>query len=85
MSIFSKLLAAYRSEPAATQTAVAAIYAGWLAIDNGLIKHVSVLNWQIVLAAAIALYGLLVRSQVIPVIKVQAKVKAVPPPTDPAQ
>jgi hypothetical protein len=67
--IIGKLIALYRREPAATQTAAAVIWAGWTVIDHAFITHTGVFSWQIVAAAAIALYGLLVRAQVIPVAK----------------
>lgn len=67
--IVTRLIALYRREPAATQTAAAVIWAGWTVIDHAFITHTGVFSWQIVAAAAVALYGLLVRSQVIPVAK----------------
>lgn len=75
-SIFGKLLSLYRREPAATQTAIAVMYAAWLAVDNAVIKHVGVLNWQLILAGGIALYGLLIRAQVIPTVKAKAQLAA---------
>ena len=67
--IVARLLALYRREPAATQTAAAVIWAGWTVIDHAFITHTGVFSWQIVAAAAVAAYGLLVRAQVIPVAK----------------
>lgn len=67
--IVTKLIALYRREPAATQTAAAVIWAGWTVIDHAFITHTAVFSWQIVAAAVVAAYGLLVRAQVIPVAK----------------
>src|SRR5258708_31268630 len=78
MTIISRLPALYRREPAATQAAVGVIWGGAIAIDRGVFLHTSVLNWQVVLAAGIALYGLLIRSQVIPVVKMQSALKGPP-------
>jgi hypothetical protein len=79
-SIVAKLIALYRREPAATQTAAAVVWAGWTVIDNAFIRHTGVFSWQIVVAAVIAAYGLLVRAQVIPVAKPPAPVPAPAPP-----
>lgn len=68
-SIIGKLTALYKREPAATQAAVAAAWAAWIVIDRALIKHTGVLDWPLVIAGLVALYGLLVRAQVIPVVK----------------
>lgn len=68
-AVISKLIALYRREPAATQSAAALIWAGWLVIDHAFITRTGVFTWQIVAAAVFAAYGLLVRAQVIPVVK----------------
>lgn len=68
-SAVSKLIALYRREPAATQTAAAVVWGGWTMIDNAFIRHTGVFSWQVAVAAIVAAYGLLVRAQVIPVTK----------------
>ncbi|SRR6266851_3753720 len=67
LAVIGKVIALYRREPAATQAAVAAAYGAWLVWDRAEIKHTGVLNWQVIFAGAVALYGLLVRAQVVPV------------------
>jgi hypothetical protein len=78
-SLITKLAALYRREPAATQTAAAVIWGGWTMIDNAVIRHTGVFSWQVAAAAIVAIYGLLVRAQVIPVTK-----SPVPPAPAPA-
>jgi hypothetical protein len=76
MNIISKLIALYRREPAATQAAVAAIWGAAIVIDRAWVEHVAVFNWQVAMAGLVALYGLLVRAQVIPVAKIKASLRA---------
>jgi hypothetical protein len=56
------------------------VWAGWTVIDNAFIRHTGVFTWQIVAAAVVAAYGLLVRAQVIPVAKQPAPVPVPAPP-----
>lgn len=77
-SAISKLVALYRREPAATQTAAAIVYAGGDMLYRVYVQHVGVLSWSVVAAAGVALYGLMVRAQVIPVIKLKAKLAGPP-------
>lgn len=72
----ARLIALYRREPAATQTAAAIIYAGGDMIYRVTVQHVGVLSWSVVAAAAVALYGLMVRAQVFPAAKIPPPVKA---------
>lgn len=68
-SLVMKLVNLYRREPAATQTAAAIVWGGWVMIDHAFITHTAVFSWQVAAAAVFALYGILVRAQVIPVVK----------------
>jgi hypothetical protein len=83
-SAVAKLIALYRREPAATQTAAAVVFAGGDMLYRVYVQHTGVLSWAVVAAAAVALYGLMVRAQVIPVAKLQAAGPAVVPPAPPA-
>jgi hypothetical protein len=80
----SKLIALYRREPAATQTAAAVVYAAGDMIYRVNVQHVGVLSWSVVAAAAVALYGLMVRAQVIPAVKLKPKPAETPVVVDPA-
>jgi hypothetical protein len=82
-SIFLKLLALYRREPAATQAAVAVIWGAAIMFDRAFAQHTSAFNWQVGVAAVVAIYGLLVRAQVIPVAKLPSSGAQVPPKAAP--
>jgi hypothetical protein len=68
-SAIAKLVALYRREPAATQTAAAIVYGGALVLYRAFAEHTAPVDWQVITAAVVALYGLLVRAQVIPTVK----------------
>lgn len=83
MSIIGKLIALYRREPAATQTAAAVVFAAGDMLYRVYVQHVGVLSWSVVAAGAVALYGLMVRAQVIPTVKVPRQPKIVVTPVAP--
>ncbi len=83
-SLIAKLIALYRREPAATQTAAAVVFAGGDMLYRVYVQHTGVLSWSVVAAAVVALYGLMVRAQVVPVAKLPATTVAPPPAAPPA-
>ena len=75
-----KLVALYRREPAATQAAAAVVFAAGDMLYRVYVQHTQVLSWSLVAAGIVALYGLVVRAQVVPVVKLATPPADTTPP-----
>jgi hypothetical protein len=74
-----QLLALYRREPAATQAAAGIVWAAAVMVYRAAVEHTAPFSWQVAAAAGVAVYGLAVRAQVIPVVKWPQPVAQVKP------